>query len=1119
MEKNNQKRVKIGVDVGIASVGWAILDAENNTIIKNGVRLFKTTDDLKTGELKSQARRAFRTYRRRLSRIKTRKRDAILLFMKHGLYVSERFSYCVGLKVSQELLNEFRDYLDFKKGEKFNVYHHRRKLLTTSDDHKLNFLRAIYWYLTNRGFNYGDNEEEEEKEELNSEEVAEKPKKKKTAANADEATSETKKEPEPTAKFIEYIKAIEKDKHPVEVQLLLEDEKYLPQEFVGLTKIHKIKGIINNIFHREDYQEELETILNQQKYLSDEFRQEYLDIFKRQRDFQYGPGSDKSPTKYGLWQLNKDGEVKKKYENLWLKNTSRCSVYPKELVAPDVSFSNYIYKFASYLNTLSYKSDSEVEKLNFQFKNQLLNQVFAKGIFEIKKIKNSDILKAFQTQLNNPNIEMVDIEGWLTNFGQSNKSQDKKSKKAIEEFPIKPKSLTKLFDAFQKSGFSLIEELKSNNFYEDNKEFIKLIDDLSSFLNCYLTPKSRLDNFDKKFSINPTKTINLKKLIKSIFKSENFEQSIDTFKKILSEFKKSDFSGTASLSYVALELEIPYLFQHNWNHMEYLKEVGNFSQESALKYNFEKYPNIRHLTFEWIENVATSPTVKRSVKQTVNVLNAIFDWSKKEKIIIDSISLEIPRDRNNKDERDRIANINKRNKKLREDFIKEGRGNPDTDLARFLKYKLWIEQNYCDGYTGERIQWEYIDNYEIDHIIPYSMCFDDSMNNKILTHKDNNRRKGKRIPREWDYFSNEKFKAMEKKWYQWYGKDEKGKFYKNKKKLDFLLITAKEILEDKLGFIGRNLSDTRYVATEILTALKHFLACQKDQNPIFDTESKVLIITGQTINALRKLSYKLRNPIQTLSLNDSDNKNNQKNHDQEQSTNLATTESENSLDSQEESNQNNQEQSNQNDSEKKTKPKVKDRDWHGHHAQDAVLIAYATSIPKINNIAKRYSGSLPGAKEYNKNDNVEVNEFQKRKAELAEEERKNNPWFNEKLNDLINEINSKNTEIQFSRKIEFLANTQFHNETLYAGKHLINKKNELELYQVKSKNLIDLDEKDLKKFFEVNTKPNELLMSNELWNCLKTIYHNYSGEKKIIRLEGRFKIKERIAIMNLNIIH
>ncbi|MDW2911457.1 hypothetical protein R7X12_02600 [Mesomycoplasma ovipneumoniae] len=59
---NQKKSIAIGFDLGIASVGWAIINSETNEILNWGSRIFKER------EKGAAERRSFRTARRTIRR-------------------------------------------------------------------------------------------------------------------------------------------------------------------------------------------------------------------------------------------------------------------------------------------------------------------------------------------------------------------------------------------------------------------------------------------------------------------------------------------------------------------------------------------------------------------------------------------------------------------------------------------------------------------------------------------------------------------------------------------------------------------------------------------------------------------------------------------------------------------------------------------------------------------------------------------------------------------------------------------------------------------------------------------------------------------------------------------
>lgn len=79
------------------------------------------------------------------------------------------------------------------------------------------------------------------------------------------------------------------------------------------------------------------------------------------------------------------------------------------------------------------------------------------------------------------------------------------------------------------------------------------------------------------------------------------------------------------------------------------------------------------------------------------------------------------------------------------------------------KYKLWKEQDYISIYTGNPIPFSklFTDEYDIEHTLPISKSFDDSMANKTIceaTYNRDSRLKGNRLPTECPNY--EEFKVL-----------------------------------------------------------------------------------------------------------------------------------------------------------------------------------------------------------------------------------------------------------------------------------------------------------------------------------------------------------------------
>ena len=77
-------------------------------------------------------------------------------------------------------------------------------------------------------------------------------------------------------------------------------------------------------------------------------------------------------------------------------------------------------------------------------------------------------------------------------------------------------------------------------------------------------------------------------------------------------------------------------------------------------------------------------------------------------------------------------------KKFRESDTKK-----QPTKSEVLRYKLWLEQKYRSPYTGDPISLSklFTSAYEIEHIIPRSLYYDDSFSNKVICESEVNKLK------------------------------------------------------------------------------------------------------------------------------------------------------------------------------------------------------------------------------------------------------------------------------------------------------------------------------------------------------------------------------------------
>ena len=209
-----------------------------------------------------------------------------------------------------------------------------------------------------------------------------------------------------------------------------------------------------------------------------------------------------------------------------------------------------------------------------------------------------------------------------------------------------------------------------------------------------------------------------------------------------------------------------------------------------------------------------NPVVLRALSQARKVINAVVRrYGSPTRIHIET-AREVGK---SKDERDKLDRQNNERKNDRDRRIKDIQKyfGFDPKPKDILKLRLYEEQNgkclYSNLksekgkclYTGEAIELSRLfeDNYvEIDHALPFSRTWDDSLNNKVLVLKASNQNKGNQTPYEWLDGKNNS-----PKWREFVARVQSCNFPHSKKQRILLQKFDEE------GFKERSLNDTRYV--------------------------------------------------------------------------------------------------------------------------------------------------------------------------------------------------------------------------------------------------------------------------------------------------------------------
>ncbi|MCL2634917.1 MAG: type II CRISPR RNA-guided endonuclease Cas9 [Oscillospiraceae bacterium] len=299
------------------------------------------------------------------------------------------------------------------------------------------------------------------------------------------------------------------------------------------------------------------------------------------------------------------------------------------------------------------------------------------------------------------------------------------------------------------------------------------------------------------------------------------------------------FSKFGHLSLKALNKIIPHLEQ-GFTYDKACKEAG-YDHKGHSSGNKSALISLQHLAEE-TENTITSPVARRALSQCAKVINAVIrDMDRTSPVYI---NIELAREMSNDfDERMKLDKSmkenNARNERLKERIYTEyGKTNP-TGLD-IVKLKLYEEQSGICPYSLKQMDISQLFDpgySDIDHIVPYSVSFDDSYKNKVLVRADENRQKGNRLPMQ--YLKGKK----RDNFIVWVNCNVRSAAKKR------LLLKEELTDEDLKGFKERNLHDTKTISRFMYNYLSDYLAFSP-----FTTERKrhVTAVNGAVTSMLRK---------------------------------------------------------------------------------------------------------------------------------------------------------------------------------------------------------------------------------------------------------------------------
>lgn len=702
----------LGLDVGISSVGWAVVNVDLNRIEDLGVRCFNAAEEPKTGAPLAEGRRLARSARRRLRRRAGRLRRARELFARYGLLPNatdlKPFETAPGKPDPWQLRAEGLD-----------------RLLTGEE-----FARALFHIAKRRGF--------------------------RSNRKPVEADSSKKADAEEGV----LLSSVAANRERLEATPYRTPGEMLACSPEYTQKKRNRDGEYTNTLGRQDLEEEIHALFDAQRrqgsqFASGELEREFVDVFAWQMPFASG--------------------------DIILEKVGRCTFEQDEKRAPRASWTAEQFNLLGKLNTIRLATNGHERPLTPEEKKSIREKALA-----AQKVSYTQARKLLELS------DDTRFKG-LTYSVRNNGSVEESTK--CESAAI-----------CQLTGWhTLRKTLEPAGQWDEVKDDPDTLDTLAFALTFYKTPED----------------------IRECLEEKGIAEAV-----IASVENGPGFSKVLHLSTKAMRRILPHLEQ-GLVYSDACEAAGyNHSSPHAASGN-GKLPPID-------QDQIRNPVVLRALSQSRKVINAVVRKHGAPWRVHIELARDVSRSRKARDERSRDIENNRQAAQEASDRISEDFGRVASGEDR-AKYRLYREQNGQCAYSQKRIEIERLfePGYaEIDHILPYSRCFDDSQANKALVLCAENRNKSGRTPHEYFGHNPERWERYE----AWVA----ATFRQNWKKRNNLLMRDFTAKEEE--WKQRSLTDTQWIARY----LRGYIA----QNLAFadpELKQKVVCVNGRVTSLARGL--------------------------------------------------------------------------------------------------------------------------------------------------------------------------------------------------------------------------------------------------------------------------
>ena len=721
------KKMIYGLDIGISSVGWAVIRLGDILRIEDcGVRIFDSGEQTKMSPRKSQERRGCRSQRRLVRRRRHRKERLKFYLQKCGLISIEAIqAYYENNQNNPLVLRE--------KG--------LNKRLCPEE------IAACLIHISNyRGY--------KEFYDLETEDLD------------DETASEKKG-------LDELKKLMEQGGYQTAAQLFLHDPHFTNgnSSFPNYHN-HYYKQQVFSI-PRNCIQEETERILKCQSAwypcLTDSVIRHIIEIIFSQRDFEDGPG---------------DSRDENRLYTGYTSSVGRCMYYSEEKRGARFTVLADLYALVNVLSQSVYvRTDTGEIDFRKEAAAEILESALQKGSMDDKTV--TVILKKHHLK--------------------RLKNKQKKDSKATTAGSCR--FMKQIKETMESAGFDWPTLVGSLADILDRQE--TLLTQISRVLSDYQTPRRRVKELRKISGVDD---------------------------QLASKLARKKMSGTANVS----ERYMAEAIRAFCNGETY----GNFQQrklkeQASLSLSSSSLQSCKLPPFSKDEEFYRNPVVLRSLNETRKIINALVGKYGSPYAINIEVAKEVGR---SYEEQSRMEKEQNKNHKERESVKKQiadilNISESDVRPVAVERFMLGEQQGWKCLYSGKPIdQVEALraadKQYEIDHIVPFSLILDDSRQNKALVLSSENQLKKQQTPLM--YMAGKKQEEFISRVTDLYKKG-----IISKKKYDYLMLAdlysaqAVELLDE---WKSRNLNDTRYVTKFLVGYLRKNLLFDRsasDGDPVF----------------------------------------------------------------------------------------------------------------------------------------------------------------------------------------------------------------------------------------------------------------------------------------------